>query len=72
MYVLTEFKEDPISMEPFKKTRSWFSKMETKFKLVLVKITVPGVVVPSLLMSFFAYYKADLGKDAFILPSPMW
>lgn len=40
--------------------------------LANVKVTLPCVVIPKFVMSFYVYYTTDVGGDAFQLPTYAW
>lgn len=39
---------------------------------VLVNVSIPFLILPKYLVSFYLYYTTDMGNDAFELPLPMW
>ena len=40
--------------------------------ILIVKISVPGFVLPKAIISFFLYFTTDSGNDSFLLPLPTW
>lgn len=40
--------------------------------IVLVKLSVPCIVLPKSIYSLIIYFITDLGPDAFELPIPVW
>lgn len=62
-----------------KESRAMYEKdihlIEEVSKIVyfaIVGVTVPGLVIPKAILSYFNYYTTNLGGDAFDLSIPMW
>lgn len=50
-------------------------KIEYQSKILyiaLFQITIPGLLMPNLILSFFLYFSTDLGPNAFQLAFPIW
>ena len=50
-------------------------RVETWTKLIdfaLIKFSIPGVIAPKFIISFYLYFWSDLEADAFSLPFPIW
>lgn len=56
----------------FKETNQLVEKISEFIFLFMAKMTPAALTLPPLIYSFFIYFTTDLGRDAFILPSPMW
>lgn len=54
------------------KTNELVEKLCKLAYVVIVKVAVPGVIVPKTLASYFAYFTTDANRDAFELSIPMW
>lgn len=39
---------------------------------IVVRVFVPGFVLPKAIYSYLMYFTTDLGADAFVLPFPTW
>lgn len=44
----------------------------SKFIVTFLKVALPCALLSRVAQSFFYYYVFDLGRDAFMLPVPMW
>lgn len=64
--------ENPSAAAKFIEVNEMVEKMATFFHFALVKLTLPCVLLPNFIMSYFSYFTTDLGADAFILPLPVW
>lgn len=51
-----------------KKNEKWTKMLD----FVLLKVTLPGVIMPNFIISYFLYFATDLGSEAFRLPFPKW
>lgn len=40
--------------------------------ILVVKIGVPGVILPKAILSFYNYFATDAGNDAFELAAASW
>lgn len=56
----------------FAKTTCQVERLSAIVFLVLVKITVPLVVLPKFIISFVVYFLTNSRSDSFALPYPMW
>lgn len=63
---------NPISKKYYEKVSRRIGYWVTFFDITINKLTIPGVMLPSFVMSYFNYYTTDMGGDAFNLPFPMW
>lgn len=48
---------------------------ETWSKMIdfaIVHVSVPTIIFPKAIVSFFIYYTTEAGPDAFELPIPVW
>lgn len=39
---------------------------------VFIKVSVPGLLLPNFILSYYSYFSTDLGSEAFGLPYPFW
>lgn len=56
----------------YNETNQLAEKLSKIIYLVIVKISIPCLVLPKIIVCFIAYYATDSGNDAFELPLPMW
>lgn len=56
-----------IYNEVIKRTEKWTEW----FNFFYVKLSLPGVVAPNLVITLFLYFTTDSGTDAFLLPFPV-
>lgn len=50
-------------------------KIETRIKLLhfaMINVTLPAIMIPNLIMSFFIYFTSDSSSEAFRLAFPIW
>ena len=47
-------------------------KWSDMFYSIIIKVTVPGLLIINFIMSYYLYFTSDLGSDAFTLPYPFW
>lgn len=60
------------SKKMYEKTNRLVEKWCKIAYFVIVKMSVPGFILPKALVSLFIYYTTDSGPDAFELPIPVW
>lgn len=58
-----------ITYNKMKETSEFLQKL---FELTFVKMTLPGVMAPNLLLSYYTYFFSDVGIDSFKLPFITW
>ncbi|XP_055297011.1 putative odorant receptor 71a [Sitodiplosis mosellana] len=64
--------EDPKSAAIYANVNE---KVETWTEITyfaLVKLSIPGIMLPKFIISFYLYFSTTLGEDTFSLPFPMW
>lgn len=64
----TDSKSSSFYKETDEKIEFWSNIL---FK-ALVKLTVPVILMPNFIISFFNYFTTDLNDMAFSLPFPIW
>lgn len=52
------------------KCNQFIEKLSRIVYFAVIKLGVPGLVLPKAMLSYFLYYTADAGRDAFELPFP--
>lgn len=62
----------PVSKELFEKTNYQIETMSKVAFFVMVKLSVPGFILPKAFVSYFKYLTTDLGPNAFDLSIPAW
>lgn len=62
----------PKSKKMYEST-NWLAEVLCKIlHFIVVYVVVPAFMAPVTIDSFFKYFAADLGPDAFVLPFPTW
>lgn len=56
----------------YEKTNQLAEKISEILYFLIVKVSVPGLVLPRAALSYFVYYTTDARSDAFQLPIPTW
>lgn len=64
--------EDPKSKSIYIKLNEKIEKWTGFFYILIVYLTVPAIVMPQLITSFYFYTATDLGKESFSLAYPIW
>lgn len=63
----------PKSIAMYEKTNQFVEKTSKVIILFFVKLTIPLIIIPITMQSFFVYFTTDSpSTDAFELPIPMW
>lgn len=62
----------PASKELYEKTSHRIETLSRVAFLVMVKLSVPGFILPMAFVSYFKYFTTDLGPNAFDLLIPAW
>ena len=60
------------SKKLYEKTNRQIELISKIAHFIMVKLSVPGFVLPKAFVSFFKYFTTDLGRDAFELSLPVW
>lgn len=63
--------DDPISAAEYVKVNEKVDKI-ARFLRVSLIITLPFVLIPDFVKSYYLYLFTDLGAESFSLPFPMW
>lgn len=64
--------EDPEALSTYLKLDERIEIWSNLFHFLVVQVTVPLVIMPKFLISFYLYFATDLGSEAFNLPFPVW
>lgn len=56
----------------YERSNRFVEKWNEIIFILTVKVTPICGVMSALSYSFFVYFTTDLGRDAFLLPAPMW
>lgn len=59
----------PVSKFLFKKVMNKLEEWNKKFYFVFVYCSLPGIVIPNIIISYYVYFTTDFGTDSFRLPS---
>lgn len=59
---------NPISRAMYSKLNEKIERMSNLVYLLIIKLTVPGVIIPGLLITIVNYFVYDLGDDSYFLP----
>lgn len=60
------------SEKRFTKINRQVEKMSEIVYFIMVKISVPAILGPKAIHSYYTHFSTDLGADAFESPLPMW
>lgn len=63
---------NPTSKRIYDETNEKIEKFTKTIYFVYIRLTIPGVVLPTAIISYFNYFTTDMGNDAFRLPFPDW
>lgn len=63
---------DPVAKKLYEKTNAMVERWSELLYMGLVKISIPLVTLPFLILSYFLYFTTDLGSDSFLLPFLVW
>lgn len=63
---------NPQSIRTYEKLNENIEKWTGLFYTVMVQVSVPAVLMPNFIISFYLYFATDFGGDAFSLPIPIW
>lgn len=64
--------ECPASQQLYTETNQLVEKFTKIMYIVIVYMTMPCILLPKSIHSFYIYFTTDLGADAFELAFPMW
>lgn len=64
--------QNPVSKAIFQETTKQMEKLCEVAHFTMMTISLPCIMYPKLLISFFIYFTNDFDKSAFELPFPMW
>lgn len=65
-------KDHPILKMKYEQSDRLAEEWSEIIFMLTVKLTSICGVMTTLTYSFFVYFTTDLGRDAFLLPIPMW
>lgn len=61
-----------VSKEKYDGTNILVEKLSEIIYIALVKVTVPGFVIPIAIICYFRYFSLNLDNDALLIPLPLW
>lgn len=64
--------ENPESKPTYVKLNENIEKWTGVCYFIMAQVTIPAIVAPQFIISFYLYFTTDLGSKAFTLPFPMW
>lgn len=64
--------ENPFSKSLYIEMNERIEKISKILYFTIIKVTLPALMIPNLVVSFFLYFSTDLENEAFILPFPIW
>lgn len=64
--------ENPKSKIIYTKLSAKIEKWTGFFNILIVYLTVPAIVMPQFITSYYFYFASDLGKESFSLAYPIW
>lgn len=70
--IVNERLKHSASRTMYAKTNNLSEKLSKIIYFLMVKVSVPGFVLPKAILSFFIYCTTDAGSDAFELSIPTW
>lgn len=59
-------------MAIYKKTNEIVEKISEIADFIMVKVSLPGFILPKAIYCYLQYFATDLGNEAFELSLPMW
>lgn len=66
----TSDSNDPIAKRNYRKSNDIVELFSEMYYFLLVKISVPGIVLPPLVLTIVNYYVYDMGNESYFLPFP--
>ena len=64
--------EYPDSKAIYERVNEKNEKWTKILDFVLLRVTLPGVIMPNFIISYFLYFATDLGSESFRFPFPKW
>ena len=64
--------QNPASKTIYVKVIHLIDKLSRFANLCILKVTLPCLILPRYVASFYIYFTTDVGNDAFELPLTMW
>lgn len=64
--------ENVESKNKYEKLKEKVEIWTRKFRFSLVNVTVPALLMPQMIISYYLYFTTDLGSEAFSLAYPIW
>lgn len=62
---------NPISEKIYKDTCKRIEQMSDVISFLFIKLSIPGIIFPSCLITANNYFVKDLKEESFFLPSPV-
>lgn len=62
--------DDPILKTNYQKLNEIIELVSEIYYFLLLKISIPGVILPPLFVTIVNYYVYDLGNESYFLPFP--
>lgn len=60
------------SKDIYEKNDKFIEKLSEYLDFAIVKVSLPLIMLPKCIGSYFTYLTTDSGSDSFELPIPMW
>lgn len=64
--------ENPASEKSFDQINEKFEKCTRIIHFLCIKVSFPAGMIPNFVISYFNYFKMEMGEEAFRLPYPEW
>lgn len=64
--------ENPSSKQIYEKMIEKIEKRTEILHFALINVSLPGILLPNLIVSFFIYFTTNFSNDAFRLTYPTW
>ena len=64
--------ENPSTKKMYEQVIKNIEKFTQTIDFMFINLTLPGVMIPRLIISYLNYFSTNLGREGFKLPFPEW